>query len=337
MKTRFLSAVSVAALLATAGCAPAVRWSEPLTVADHSADSYVDSNMLVIAQRRMALPEGWSFQRRKEADAKPIMFWIRDTGSRGVTGVYSFEHVGFPIGGPRATERLAQLKMKGFGDVVAQRAEIDNSEAYVVEGVEDQKGWRRISEWIFGHPASGTDLSDITFIGDKAYVDQNQRALYGILSTFKIVPRGLSERKLKGSFSFKCDDGTFSWVDDDTHRWREKGFVVSGRTDDGDVTVSIARVTTTRFADHLKMERFDSKELETELHLARSSFPARAIHGYDPDKKVASTVLMFNRAGRDYMLQLYRGFKTPPDTVDPAVHDAPAVRAALDSKFYFYD
>jgi hypothetical protein len=338
MKTRLHGLASLAVLLSTAACAPAVRWNEPLTPADRSAGSYVDSNMLTVAQRRMALPDGWSFQRRKDTDAKPIMFWIHDAGGHGVTGAYGFEHVDFPVGGPRAVERLTQLKMKEFSDIVAQRTELDSSEAYVVQGREDSKGWRRISEWIFGHPAVGTDLSDITFIGDKAYVDQNERVLYTILGTFKVMPPGLSERKLKGSFSFKCDDGTFSWLDDDARRWEEKGFTVSGPFEgNGGLIVGIRRVTTTRFADFIKMELFDPKELETVLHFAGGSFPARAVHRSDPDKKIASTVLMFKHQGKDYMLDLFRGYRTYPDSVDPAMHDAPAVRAVLDGKFYFYD
>jgi proteasome lid subunit RPN8/RPN11 len=338
MKTRFLSAVSLTVSLATAACAPAVRWSEPATPASSSADSYVDSNMLTLAQRRMAVPEGWSFRRKKDSDAKQIMFWIHDTGGNSVTGAYAFEHIGFSIGGPRATERLAQFKMKNFSDIVAQRTEIDNTEAYIVQGANEPKSLRKITGWVFGHPNTGTDLSDISFIGDRAYVDQNQRVLYTILNTFKVMPRGLSERKLKGSFSFRCDDGAFGWVDDVAGRWQQKGFAVAGPVDDnGGLVVSIRQVMTTRFADFIKMDLFNPREFETVLHFAGNSFPARAIHRNDPDKKIASTVLLFKHEGKDYMLELFRSFKTHPETIDPAMHDAPATRAALDSKFYFYN
>jgi hypothetical protein len=338
MKTQILSALSFAALLSTAACAPAVEWKEPMTVANPSANGHADANLLVVNQRRMALPEGWSFQSRKTSDPKQIMFWIRDTGSRGVTGVYGFEHVGFPVAGPRAVERMAEVKLKDFSDVVAQRTELDNFEAYVVQGVDDRKGVRRISEWIFGHPSTGTDFSEITFLADKAYIDQNQRALYGILGSFKIVPRGLSERKLKGTFSFRCDDGSFSWVDDDGRRWQEKGFSVAGRIDDnGGAVISVARVTTTRFNDFLKMELFNPQEQSTVLHFANGAFPARAVHRNDPGQKVASTALMFNRAGKDYLVTVFRTYHTHPESIDPAMHDDPAIRAVLDSKFYFYE
>jgi hypothetical protein len=338
MKAYVLTAVFLAALCATLGCAPAVRWREPLTLADGSTNSYVDSNMLTFAQRRMALPEGWSFQGRKPSDAKPIMFWIRDTGGQDVSGVYSFESIGVPLYGATAVERFAQFRFKDFSDVVAQKTEIDHTEAYVVQGSLASRRWRKIHALMFDHPPVGTAVSEIDFLGDEAYVDQNRRVLYAILNTFKIVPRGLSERKIKGAFSFKCDDDTFSWLSDSPGRWQKNGFSVAGRVEDnGLLMLSVRQVMTTRFADFIKMEIFDPHEFQTVLHLAGGSFPARAIHRNNPDQKVASTVLLFQREGKDYMVEVIRAFKTHPDTVDPAMQDAPSTRAALDSKFYFYD
>jgi len=338
MKTRFLSAVSLAALLSTAACAPTVRWSQPMTMADDSDKDYVGANMLVFAQRRMALPEGWSFQYRKPTDAKPILLWMRESGADNVTGAYAYESVKASVGGALAVERLVELKMKSFSDIVAERTEIDHSEAYIVRGKNDARRWGRIDGWVFGHPGEGTELSQITFLGDKTYVEQHQRVLYTILNTFKVMPRGLSERKLKGSFSFKSDDNTFSWLTDIKGRWQEKGFVVGGPADgNGRLLLSVRQVTTTRFADFINMAVFDPKEFETELHLAGSRFPARAIHRNNADRKSASTVLLFNREGRNYLVEVMRTYDTHPDTIDPAMHDAPLTRAALDSRFYFCD
>jgi hypothetical protein len=337
MKMGFLSAVSFATLLATAGCAPTLQWREPVSLADYPTDGYVASNMMTVAQRRMALPDGWSFKRKKQTDAKQIMFWIRDTGGDNVTGAYSFERLAFSVDGTRATERLAPLTMKGFDDLEGHRTEIDSTESYIIDGVKEDRRWRKVSGVLYGHFDQGTALSDITFLGDKAYVDQNMRVLYTIMNTFKLVPRNLSERKLKGSFSFKCDDGTVQWLDDEAGKWQEKGFTVAGAVDNGVLFAGVRRVSTTRFADFLKMSMFDPHEFDTTLHLAGASYPARAVHRYDTDKNFASTVLFFKHEGRDYLLEVSRAFKSPPGTVDPAMQDLPEARRVLDSMFYFYN
>ncbi len=337
MKMRGLAAISLAALLATTACAPAVHWREPMTPAEAAASADGGTNTLAFAQRRLTLPDGWSFGRKKDADAKTILFWIRDTGGNSVTGTVVFEHVDVVAGGPVAAERLALFSMKGMTDIEAQRTEIDNTEAYIVQSLNEPKRMRRISTWILGHPTVGTDLTGIHLFGDKTYVEQNQSLLYGIPGSFRVVPRGLSERKIKGAFSFSCDDGAFTWLDDDTGRWRQKGYVVAGRAGDGILFIGIKQVTTTRFVDFIKTELFNPREFETVLHFAGETFPARAIHRNDPDKKIMSTVLLFKRGGKDYMLDVLRTYKTYPDTDEPTMHDSPAIRPALDTHFHFVD
>jgi len=333
LRWRFFAALPLAALLATVACAPTVRWSNPVTLTEYSADSYANSNMLIVANTRMALPEGWFFRARRKSDPKQILFWIHNAGGK-VIGAYRVEHVDFSLSGPRVAERFAKTVMKDFGDITVQRTDVDNSEAYIVNGVKDGRLQRVTGLILDNNVRNGTVLSEITFVDDKAYVDQNLRAFYTILNTLKTTPHSLSERKLKGSFSFKSDDGSFQWISDEHGRWQQKGFTVVGPVGNGALFISIQQVATARFADFYKMELFDPKEIQTELHFAGNSYPARAIHRAVSKEEKASTVFLFKHEGKDYMLKLYRS-KTPPDTLDPAIHEIPEVRAVLETKFYF--
>src|SRR5262245_61390203 len=130
MKRRFFAAISFAVLLATVGCAPRVRWSNPVALTPYSTDTYANSNMLIVIGTQMALPEGWFFRSRGQSDPKPIMFWIHNSSGK-VIGAYRFEHVDFVLSGSRVAERLAEIGMKGFSDITIQRTEIDNTEAYI--------------------------------------------------------------------------------------------------------------------------------------------------------------------------------------------------------------
>jgi len=85
------SAFGMAVALAMTACTPALTWREPLAMSEYPSDGYVDSNMVVVAQVRMALPEGWRFHRRKKEDPKSIRFWIQDPGGNAVKGLVQLQ------------------------------------------------------------------------------------------------------------------------------------------------------------------------------------------------------------------------------------------------------
>jgi hypothetical protein len=335
MNTRFLFATAVAGLLALSGCSPALRWREPVTLSEYSPDRYLGSNMLVAGQRRMALPDGWWFQRRQETDAERLLFWIHDTGGNSVTGALGFERVNFAVSGQRLAERFAEIGMKDFTDKVVHRTEIDNTEAFILHGERESMRWHRVTGLIVDNFSTGAGVSDITFLGDKGYFDQNQAVIYTVLNTFKVMPRGQSERKIKGAFGFRCDDGSFGWLDDQNTRWLKKGFAIAGPVDGGNLIIGVGEVSTTRFADLLKMDLFDPQEIQTTLHVAGGSYPARAVIRNEPKKKLVSIALVFKREGKDYMLDLFRSFKNRSDSMDPMLHEIPEFRTVLDRYFYF--
>ena len=226
MKPRILCALAAAAALATAACEPAFTWREPVSMASYSPDAYLASNMLITHQRRMALPEGWTFKHRRPEDAEGIFFWIRDTGGNAVMGAYSYKHFEAELFPPKATEIFVGVAMKDLTEREGRKTEIDGTEAHVVTGVKQDRDAKRITALIYDSFAGKSDLSEITIIGDRSYLGQNQALPFNIFSTYKIMPRQLAERRLKGSFSFKCDDGAAEWMDDITGKWQKKGFNV---------------------------------------------------------------------------------------------------------------
>jgi hypothetical protein len=333
LRWRLFAAIPLVASLATVACAPRVKWINPVTLTDYPAGTYTNSNMLIVGNTRMALPEGWFFRRRDESDPKQVKFWIHNAGGK-VIGAYRFEHVDFSISGPRVAERLVEIVMKDFSDIKIQRTNVDNAETYIINGLKNG-GMQRITGLILDNNVrNGTALSEITFVEEKAYFDQDPRVFYTVLNTFKTTPYSLSERRLKGSFSFKSDDGSFEWITDERGRGQQKGFTVAGPMGNGVLFITIQQVATAHFSDLYKMERFDPKEIETVLHFAGSSYSARAIHRVVSKEEKASTVFWFKHKNNNYMLSLYRS-KTPAGTLDPAIHEIPEVRTVLETKFYF--
>jgi len=329
--------VILVASVATLACAPRLQWGQPVSMADYPTDGYLQTNMLTVQRRRFALPEGWHFQRRRDTDAERIKLWIHDTGGNKVTGAYGWEYVKVPISGPIAAERYADLTMKEFTQKSVQRTEIDGTESYLYQGVNEDHRWKRLSAVLFDTSGGeGTSLSDVTFLGDLATFDQDARTLYAILGTFKIMPRDLSERKIKGTFSFKCDDGALVWVDDESNKLIKKGFKVFGKVPNGSVILVVGQISTTRFADFLNMKLFSDEETSMTLRFAGGTYEARALHGDHPTKKNASTVYLFKHEGQDYMLEIFRGFDTSPGPVSAPMHEAPEILALLDRKFYFH-
>jgi hypothetical protein len=326
------SALGMAAALAVTACMPALTWREPLVMSEYPSDGYVDSNMVVVAQMRMALPEGWRFHRRKKEDPKTIRLWIQDTGGKAVTGAYLFSHFEFALSPTRTTEVYAKSAMKNFDQKEVHRTEIDGDEAYVVSGVKDEHNLQRLSALIYEGKSS---ISEITLLIDSGFSAKNPRLPYEIFNSYKLMPRQMSERRMKGSFSFKCNDGSMEWLDDSDGKWESHGFSVTGKLGADDYIIGIRQVSTTRFQDFLKMERFQKEEYNTEIHLAGAAYPARAIVRDSRDDKHVHAAYFFKHNGKDYLLSVFRAFPVYRETDANNVHREPEVVRVLDTNFYF--
>ena len=330
---RLLSSLLVSAVaLATAACSPALTWREPISMTEHSPDAYVGSNMLVSRQVRMALPEGWHFKRRKKGEPEGVRLWIHDTGGNAVMGAYAFKHFDFPIAPSRATEVYAGIAMNGFEQKEAHRTEIDGNETHVILGAKEDTGKQRLSALIYeGQNA----ISDITLSVDPGYFAKNPHLPYAIFNSYKVMPRQVSERRIKGSFSFRCDDGSLEWFDDHAGKWESGGFAVAGKLGGELVIISIRQVSTARFQDFFKMERFQSQETAAELHFAGKTYPARVIVRDSRADKHVHAAYLFQHAGKDYLLDVFRAFTEYRPTDARSLHDEPEIRRALEARFYF--
>jgi hypothetical protein len=147
----------------------------------------------------------------------------------------------------------------------------------------------------------------------------------------------MSERRIKGSFSFKSDDGSLEWLDDSTRKWQTNGFSVIGKVGGESVILEVSQVSTTRFQDFFKLERFQAAEIATELHLAGKTFAARAIVSEGREGKNAQAVFMFKHQGKDYMLDIFRVLSEHDAADARSLHNDKAIRHALDTSFYLAD
>jgi hypothetical protein len=355
MKTPLLSALATAVTLAAVACSPAMIQPESVTVTDSPAsaasvekltwsaplatsqppDAYVASNMLVTNHVRMALPEGWRFKRRREEDPKGVSLWIHDTGGNAVSGAYSFNHFDFAISPLRATGVYADKLMGGYKEKEARRTEIDHSEAHVVKGVSRETGQQRISTLIFQGSSSIRAINDITLLADPSYLAQNPGLPHAIANSFKLMPGQMAERRIKGSFSFRCHDGTMDWLDDSTLKWQTAGFSVIGKAGDAAVVIDIGQVSTARFQDFFKLERFQPGEIATELHFAGRVFPARAVIGLPNEKKNVKVAFLFKHEGKDYLLGIFRKLQGDEDVDAANLHKDKGIRRVLDESFYY--
>jgi len=207
MKARYLiSFLRVASLLAMASCTSyEVTVREPLSLAPHSADRNVDDNMLAVSHIRMALPEGWFFKSKKKEDDKSVLFWMHDSGGNAVTGTFRYNHFNNPVSLTRAAEGYGNLVMTGFVDKELFGTSVDNHDAYLLRGKKEGLDFERASLLVADGPK---DIHDITLIAESTYLKSNPEIANAIFSSYKIVPWDLSERRIKGTFSFRCDAGT---------------------------------------------------------------------------------------------------------------------------------
>jgi hypothetical protein len=331
MNKLLVSALGITLALHLSACASALSVREPIAMRNYSPDSYAASNLLITNQVRMALPEGWRFKRREKDDAKNVRFYIKDTGSNTVTGVYRYDSVDFPIAVSKVAHGFADKGMDEFSDKTIAKTEIDGREAYVVHGTwKDDK--QRASVLI----QQGTQgVSEITLLADPGYFTRDPSTAYTIFNSYQFMPPALSERRIKGMYSFKCDDGSMSWFDDTDHPWESSGFVVSGTFNDEFVVLGITEVKTSRLSDFFKVDQMSVKEFETEVHIAGKSFPARAVGNHSEEKKTVSMHYIFNRDGKDYRMHVYRTTEQSKVADARSLHEEPMIRRALDTYFYF--
>jgi hypothetical protein len=327
MNTLPVPALTLALLLSA--CSPALSVREPIVMRSYPADTYAESNLLVVKQVRMALPEGWRFKARELDDVEDILFFIRDTGSNTVTGALRYTHFNFPINVSHIAQPYADKAMKQFSDKQLAKTEIDGREAYVIQGTSNDK-MQRISTLI----QLGTQgVIDITLAADTGYFTREQSTVYTLFNSYQFVPPSLSERRIRGAFSFRCEDGSMEWMDDIDNAWALKGFEVSGTLADEYVVLGIAEVKTQRFSDFLKVEDMSIKEFDTEVHIAGKHFPAKAV-GDEYDLRF-SMYYLFEHGGKAYRMFVYRTALELPVADARKLHEEPEIRRALDTYFYF--
>ncbi|UQA55968.1 hypothetical protein [Polyangium aurulentum] len=332
---RILSIVSMTLSLAAVSCVShEVTVREPIDMAAYPADAYVATNMLVANHIRMALPDRWNFKKKEKDDDKSTWFQIEFNGRESVRGAFRFNHFEFPVSLNRVSEKYGDLAMSKFIEKELHRTEIDQKDAFVIFGKLEEPSLQRASTVI---ALDESNLAEITLVGESQYFTTKPQLAYAISNTFKIMPGDLSERRLKGTFSFKCDDGTMRWVDDVLGPYRSKGFSVGGRLDNGYVLLGVAQVATTRFNDVVKQSQFDVPEFETDLRFAGATYRARAIAHTDLTKNFMHSVFFIKHQGQDYLVTVFRGYDSGHDTDAKEMHTVPAIQEALDKYFYFFN
>jgi hypothetical protein len=331
MNKRLVTALGISLMLSLSACTAALSIREPIAMQNYTADAYAESNLLVVNQVRMALPEGWRFKATKKEDAEDILFFIKDTGSNTVSGALRYNRFDYPVSVSRAAPIYAEKAMDGFSNKEIAKTEIDGRESYVIQG--SWKDEKQRASALIQQGAQG--ISDITLIADPGYFTRDPSTAYTIFNSYKYMPRDISERRIKGTFSFKCDDGKMDWFNDTDGTWDVKGFVVGGDLAGEFVVLGIAEVKTSRFSDFFKLETLSVKEFEAEVHIAGKSFPARAVADESQEEKNVWASYLFKHGGKDYRMQVYRTTKLSKAADIRKLHEEPAIRRALDTYFYF--
>jgi len=83
------------------------------------------------------------------------------------------------------------------------------------------------------------------------------------------------------------------------------------------------------------MERFQKEEYDTEIHLAGTVYPARAIVRDSREDNHVHAAYFFKHDGKDYLLSVFRAFPVYRETAAHNVHQEPEVVRVLDTNFYF--
>jgi hypothetical protein len=322
-------ALGLALALPLSACTSALTIREPIVMRNYSPDSYSESNLLIVNQVRMALPEGWRFKARKKENAEDILFFIKDTGSNTVSGGFRYHRFDFSIAISQVLPAYIKNTMGDLSDKELAKTEIDGREAYIFQGTSKGDS-QRASAFI----QQGTQgISEITLFADLGYFTRDPSIAYTIFNSYQFMPRGISERRLKGMFSFKCDDGLMRWYSDTDGPWVSKGFLASGKLDGSFVMLEIAEVKTARFSDFFKLDQLSIKEFETVVHIAGKSFPAQAM-GDESDKNVWVSYI-FKHDGKHYRMEVYRSIENSKVADVRKLHEEPEIRRALDTYFYF--
>ncbi len=150
---------------------------------NYPADAYAQSNMVVVRQVRMALPEGWRFTTKNDNDPKEILFRIKDTGSDTVMGALRYNSFDFPVAVSRAAPLYADKTMGEFSDREIAKTEIDGRESYVIQGTwKDEK--QRASALI---QQGQRGISEITLAADMGYFAREPNVAYTIFNSYQYI------------------------------------------------------------------------------------------------------------------------------------------------------
>lgn len=337
MNAQYLvSLLRMAALLSIASCTSyemIVR--EPMSLAPYSADKNVEANMVAVSHIRMALPEGWTFKRSStKKDDEPILFEIQDDNKGKVVGSFRYHHFDYAVSLPRLAQGYGKLAMTGLIDKEAFATSVDNHDAYLLRGKKEDTGLERMSLLVLDGPE---DVHDISLASvESNYFTSNPQVANTIFNSYKIVPWDLSERRIKGSFSFRCDDGSMRWIDDEKTLFLSKGFSVGGPLGRDYLMVAISQVSTKRFERFLNLARFNIPEFETEVRFAGTTYKARAVaHDGREKGKGAWSYFIFDHAGQTYALDIFRKFEENREMDIKTMHTDEAITRVLDTYFYF--
>lgn len=324
---------SIFAALAMTACATnEVTVRDPVNMADYPAQNYIVANMVVTDHVRMAAPEGWHFHSKKKEDAKDILFWIKDKGNNSTRGVVRMSTLDFEFDLQRLAPKYAEISMNNFVDKEVHETELDGYPTQIVTGKHNNGSVDRISALV---STKSKTIVEITFASTSNSLLANPSVPYSILNSYKLMPGNLSMRYIRDSISFRCDDGSWIWLNDRADSFVDNGYAVAGVVDESLVIIDVARVSTSQFRDLFKMKVFDVPEYETEVHLAGQTFAARAI-GRGPDEKNrTSAQFLFKHMGKDYSLGVSWVPKRDLPANPKTLHEIPAIRTALDNYFTF--
>lgn len=334
MKLRFLKSIlaMVGAFALTACASGEVVVRDPVKMSSYSADSHVAANMVITKHVRMAAPEGWHFHTKEKGQSDDVLLWIRDNGSNSIQGVVRLNKLDFHPDLRLLAPRYGELAMAKFSDKEVHETEIDGYPSQIISGKHNEDSAERISALV---STGSTNLIEIT-IGSRSHQFLANPSLpYSIINSYKLMPGNLSARHIRDSFSFRCEDGKWIWINDLARTYMKAGYTAAGIVDGALVLVDVARVSTTHFRDLYKVEAFDVPEYETEIHLAGQTFPARAIGHHVDKNQHTSAEFLFKHGNNDYLLGLTWVSKKsePPDP--KTIHENPSIRAVLDKYFSF--
>lgn len=334
MKLRFVKSIltMIGAFALTACASGEVVVREPVRMSSYPAENHVAANMIISHHVRMAAPEGWHFHSKEKDQSDEVLFWIRDNGSNSIQGVVRLNKLDFYPDLRLLAPRYGELAMAKFNDKEVHETEIDGFPSQIITGKHQEDSTERMSALV---STGSTNLVEVTFASRSQQLLANPSLPYSILNSYKLMPGNLSARYIRDSFSFRCDDGQWIWINDMARAFMKGGYTVAGLVNRSLVLVDVAQVSTTQFRDLYKMQVFDVPEFETEIHLAGQAFPARAIGHHVDSNKHTSSAFLFKHANKDYLLGITWVSKKSEPAEPKTMHELPAIREVLDKYFTF--